>query len=203
MTKVYAIDGVVPVVDPAAFVHPAATLIGDVVVGADCYIGPSASLRGDLGQIVVGRGSNVQDNCTLHTFAGGRAVVGKRCNIGHGAVLHGCTIGDRVLVGMNAVIMDGVEIADDALVAALAFVPAAARIPAGVVAAGVPAKVKRDLTDREKRWKADGNDEYLALAERGAASMELVDALESNPSPGPRLAVEGVQPLYLARDAAE
>ncbi len=199
MTRVYAIDGVVPVVDPAAFVHPAAVLIGDVVVGADCYIGPSACLRGDLGQIVVGRGSSVQDNCTVHTFAGGRAVVGESCSIGHGAVLHGCTIGDRVLVGMNAVVMDGVAVSDDALVAALAFVPAATRIPPGAIAAGVPAKVKRDLTDREKRWKADGNEEYRALVRRCRTGMELVSALESNPSPGPRLAIEGAKPLYLAR----
>ena len=202
MTKVYAIDGVVPVVDPGAFVHPTAVLIGDVVVGPECYIGPSASLRGDLGRIVVGRGSNVQDNCTVHSFAGGEVALGKACNVGHGAVLHGCVLGDRVLVGMNAVVMDGAEIADDALIAALAFVPAAARIPAGVVAAGIPATVRRDLTDRERRWKADGHRDYLGLAARSAATMERVDALTEPPPDGMRLDVEGVKPLYLARAEA-
>lgn len=199
MTKVYAIDGVVPVVDPDAFVHPTAVLIGDVVVGPQCYIGPLASLRGDLGRIVVGRGSNIQDNCTVHSFAGGEVLLGQACNVGHGAVLHGCVLGDRVLVGMNAVVMDGAEIADDALVAALAFVPAAARIPRGVVAAGIPATVRRDLTDRERRWKAEGNRDYLSLTARSAATMERVEALTEAPPDGMRLGVEGVKPLYLAR----
>ena len=140
MPAVYAIDGVVPVVDPTAFVHPAAVLIGDVVVGPDCYIGPSASLRADFGQIVVGRGSNVQDNCTVHSFAGGGTRIGECCNVGHGAVLHGCVLGDKVLIGMNSVVMDGAEIGGDTLVAALAFVPAAMKVPSGVVLAGIPGK---------------------------------------------------------------
>lgn len=199
MTRVYAIDGVVPVVHPQAFVHHTAVLIGDVVVGPDCYIGPSACLRGDLGQIAVGQGSSVQDNCTIHTFAGGEVVVGGMCNIGHGAVLHGCRLGERVLVGMNAVVMDGVEVGDDALVAALAFVPAAAEIPPGALVAGIPATVKRDLTAKEKQWKAEGSTEYLALTKRSRASMELVEPLDALPAPGPRLNLEGAKPLYLAR----
>ena len=125
------------------------TLIGDVVIGPDCYIGPCASIRADFGRFRMGRGSNFQDNCTSHSFSGGEVVIGEYCNIGHGAVLHGAILHDRVLVGMSAVVMDGAEIHDYSLVAALAFIPAAMEIPPGVVAAGAPAKVLRDLTDQE------------------------------------------------------
>ena len=199
MPAVYAIDGVVPVVDPTAFVHPAAVLIGDVVVGPDCYIGPSASLRADFGQIVVGRGSNVQDNCTVHSFAGGGTRIGECCNVGHGAVLHGCVLGDKVLIGMNSVVMDGAEIGGDTLVAALAFVPAAMKVPSGVVLAGIPAKVRRELGEREKQWKAEGNRDYLNLAVRCRESLEQTEALTELPSEGPRLRVDGSIPLYLTR----
>ena len=129
MVKVYSIDGVTPVVDPSAYVHPTAVLIGDVIIGPDCYIGPCASIRADFGQFTMGRGSNFQDNCTSHSCAGGDVHMGEYCNIGHGAVLHGCVLHDRVLVGMNAVIMDGAEIHDYTLVAALSFVPAAMELP--------------------------------------------------------------------------
>ena len=199
MPAVYAIDGVVPVVDPTAFVHPTAVLTGDVVVSADCYIGPSASLRADFGRIVIGRGSNVQDNCTVHCFAGGSARIGEFCNVGHGAVLHGCVLGDRVLIGMNAVVMDGAEIGDDTLVAALAFVPAAMEVPSGVVLAGTPAKVRRELAEQEKQWKAEGNRDYLNLAVRCRESLEKTEALTELPSEGPRLRVDGSMPLYLTR----
>ena len=199
MPTVYAMDGVVPVVDPTAFVHPTAVLTGDVVVGADCYIGPSASLRADFGRIVVGRGSNVQDNCTVHCFAGGGTLIGERCNVGHGAVLHGCALGDRVLVGMNSVVMDGAEIGDDTLVAALAFVPAAMMVPSNVVLAGIPAKVRRELEEGEKQWKEEGNRDYLNLAVRCRESLEKTEALTELPSEGPRLRVDGSKPLYLTR----
>ncbi len=200
MTTVYAIDGVVPVVHPTAYVHPTAVLIGDVIVGPDCYIGPSASLRADFGEIRIGRGSNVQDNCTFHSFAGQGTHVGELCNVGHGAVLHGCTLRDRVLVGMNAVVMDGAVIESDALVAALAFVPAAMTVPAGVIAAGTPARVLRDLTDLEKQWKADGNRDYLNLTTRCRATMVATEALSGIGSDEPRLTVAGSKPLYQARE---
>src|SRR5438874_10329637 len=92
MPQVYAIDGVVPVVDPSAFVHPSAVLIGDVIVAAHAYIGPCASLRGDFGRIVVEEGANIQDHCTMHGFPGKDTVAGAESIIGHGAILHGCLI---------------------------------------------------------------------------------------------------------------
>ena len=130
MPQVYAIDGIVPVVDPSAFVHPSAVLIGDVMVGARAYIGPCASLRGDFGRIVVEEGANLQDHCTMHGFPGKDTVAGTESTIGHGAILHGCLVRRGALVGMNAVVNDNAEVGEDAVIAALAFVKAEARIPA-------------------------------------------------------------------------
>ena len=199
MPKVYAIDGVIPVVAPSAFVHPTAVLIGDVIVGADCYVGPGASLRGDFGRIEMKQGSNFQDNCTAHCFSGGGIVIGERGNIGHGAVLHGCTIGDRALVGMNAVVMDGAVIGDDCIVAALSFVRAGFEAPAATLLAGIPAEVKRALGEREIKWKAEATQDYLVLTPRCHASLQLVEAL-TEPT-GARLEIAGSQPLHtIARD---
>ena len=128
MVKVYAIDGVVPVVPATSFVHPSATLIGDVIIGAECYIGPGASLRGDFGRIIVGDGCNIQDACVLHTFPDTEVVVEDWGHIGHGSVLHGCRVGRNSLIGMNAVVMDGVVIGEECIVAALSFVKAATRV---------------------------------------------------------------------------
>jgi len=130
MPKVYAIDGIVPVVDPSAFVHPSAVLIGDVIVGARAYIGPCASLRGDFGRIVVEDGANIQDGCIMHGFPQKDTVAGAETTIGHGAVLHGCIVQRGALVGMNCVVNDNAEVGEEAIVAALAFVKAQARIPA-------------------------------------------------------------------------
>ena len=119
----------VPVVDATAFVHPAAVLIGDVVLGAGSYIGPGASLRGDFGRMIVGQGANVQDNCVMHGFPETDTVVEDWGHIGHGAVLHGCRIGRNAMIGMNSVVMDGVEIGESAFVAAMSFVKAGTHIP--------------------------------------------------------------------------
>jgi phenylacetic acid degradation protein len=203
MVKVYAIDGVIPVVDPTAYVHPTAVLIGDVIIGSDCYVGPCASIRADFGQFRMGRGSNFQDNCTSHSFSGGDVIIGEYCNIGHGAVLHGSILHDRVLVGMNAVVMDGAEIYDYALIAALAFVPAAMEVPAGFIAAGSPAKVLRELTDQERQWMIDGNYDYLNLTKRCLQTMIETEALADIEDVGPRLSVDGSKPLYVARGARD
>jgi phenylacetic acid degradation protein len=155
MPRVYAIDGIVPVVDPSAFVHPTAVLIGDVIVGERAYIGPFASLRGDFGRIVVEEGANIQDHCMLHGFPGKDTVVGAEVTVGHGAILHGCVVRRGALVGMNCVVNDNAEVGEHAVVAALAFVKAEARIPAKSLVAGIPARVLRQLSDEEIRWKDD------------------------------------------------
>ena len=173
----YSLDGLSPVVHPTAFVHPSAELIGDVWVGAHCYIGPLASLRGDFGRIVVREGANVQDTCVLHAFPGKDCVVEVDGHIGHGAVLHGCTVGRNALVGMNAVVMDEVEVGESSIVAAGAFVRAGQKVPPRSLLVGSPAKVVRTLSDDEVRWKAQGTQVYQALARRCRASLVPVQPL--------------------------
>ena len=200
MPKVYAIDGVVPVVDPAAFVHPTASLIGDVIVGPECYVGPGASLRGDMGRIVMKAGSNMQDNCIAHTFAECETVIGQDVTVGHGAVLHGCKIGRGALIGMNAVLMDGCEIGDHVFVAALSFVPAGLKVPPRTIVAGSPAKPVREVREDELVWKRQGDEDYRNIARRSLASLTPVEALTALPAGnGPRIRVPGAPPLYTLR----
>lgn len=193
----YALEGVVPVVDPSAFVHPDAVLIGDVHVGPDCYVGPLASLRGDLGRVMMRRGANVQDGCVLHCFPGRSVVVEEDGHIGHGAVLHGCTIGRGVLVGMNSVIMDGAVVGEYSFVGANSFVPADAELPERHVIAGNPAKVLRELKEEEVAWKANGTRVYQQLARRSAATLEAVEPLSQAEEhrPGLRITPETAVPL--------
>lgn len=177
MPGAFEIDGVRPVVHPGAFVHPDATLIGDVIVGPDCYIAPLSSLRGDFGRIVVGAGANVQDGCVLHSFPGRDLVVEADGHIGHGAILHGCLIERGVLVGMNSVVMDGARVGEESFVAANTFVPAEFVVPPRCLAVGSPAKVKRDLSAAEIAWKANGTRLYQDLARRSRESMRPVEPL--------------------------
>ncbi|MCU0775504.1 MAG: phenylacetic acid degradation protein PaaY [Ideonella sp.] len=197
----YAIDGLVPVIDPSAYVHPTAVLIGDVIVGPGCYVGPLASLRGDFGRIVMQAGSNLQDTCVVHGFPHTDTTIETDGHVGHGAVLHGCTVGRGALIGMNAVVMDEARIGEAAFVAACAFVKAGQQVPAGHLVAGVPAKVVRELTADEKAWKAEGTATYQALTLRSLASMQAVTPL-SAPEPDRRRVVldgPGVEPLVQRR----
>ena len=192
---VYAIDGVTPVVDPSAYVHPSAVLIGDVIVGADCYIGPAACLRGDFGRLDVRSGANVQDTCVLHAFPGHDTLIEENGHIGHGAVLHGCIIQRNALVGMNAVVNDNAVIGESAIVAAMAFVKAGMIVPPRTLAAGIPAKVVRALTEMELAWKVEGTDGYHDLARRSHATMRPTVPLAA-PEPGrKRLQLPEMLPL--------
>ncbi len=182
----YSLDGLAPVVHPSAFVHPSAELIGDVWVGAGCYIGPLASLRGDFGRIVVREGANVQDNCVMHAFPGKDCVVEADGHIGHGAVLHGCTVGRNALVGMNAVVMDEVLIGECSIVAAGAFVRAGMEVPQRSLVVGAPARVVRLLSDDEVRWKSQGTQVYQALARRCHASLVPTQPLSQADEARPR-----------------
>lgn len=198
---VYAIDGVIPVIDPTAFVHPSAVLIGDVVVGPGCYVGPCASLRGDFGRIRLEEGCNVQDNCTLHAFPGQDTVVERNGHIGHGAVLHGCVVKPGALVGMNAVVMDGAVIGEDSVVAAMAFVKAGFVVPPRTLVAGLPAKPVRDLRPGEIAWKAEGTAEYQRLAVRSHDTMTACAPLDAVEPDRPRVAAGTSQPLYRVKGA--
>ena len=180
--RVWSINGVTPVVDPTAFVHPSAMLIGDVLVGAGCYIGPAASLRGDFGRIVIHGGANVQDVCVLHGFPGTDTVVEEDGHVGHGAILHGCVVRRNALIGMNAVINDNAVIGESSIVAAMAFVKAGMVVPPRMLVAGVPAKVVRELTEQELAWKIEGTESYQELTRRSLATMVETEAL---PAPEP------------------
>lgn len=173
----YEIDGVVPVVHPDAFVHETASLIGDVVIGADCYIGPFASLRGDFGRLTVGAGSNVQDSCVIHAFPGADAVLEPSSHVGHGAVLHGCFIRSYALIGIGATVLDGAEIGEDALVGAGAVVTAGTVIPPGVLVLGSPARVIKELDEETRAWKRNGVEVYRDLARRSRETLRRVTPL--------------------------
>ncbi|GAB2724382.1 phenylacetic acid degradation protein PaaY [Halomonas garicola] len=168
----YRIDGVTPVVHPSAYVHPTAVLIGDVQVGAECYIGPCASLRGDFGRIVMESGANLQDTCVVHAFPGRDAVIKSNGHIGHGAVLHGCVIESDAMVGMNAVVMDEAVIAERSIVGAAAFVKSGFGCEPASLILGAPAIVHRQLSDKEVGWKQSGTREYQALTQRCRESMQ-------------------------------
>ena len=166
----YEFEGIRPVVDPTAFVHPTAVLIGDVIIAERCFVGPCAVLRGDIGRLIMEAGSNLQDTCVIHTFPGDDTVIEEDGHIGHGAVLHGCTIKKNAMVGMNAVVMDGAVIGENSFVAAMAFVKAGMEVPDNVVVAGCPAKIMKELDEKEIGWKSEGTRIYQQLARRHAAT---------------------------------
>lgn len=196
MNYIYAIDGIVPVVHETAFVHPTAVLIGDVIIGPGVYIGPLASLRGDFGRIIMKEGSNIQDTCVIHGTPEQDTVVEVDGHIGHGAVLHGCTIGKNVLVGMNAVVMDQADVGADSIIGAMAFVKKGMLIPERSLVAGAPAKIIKTLTDTEIDHKRLGTHMYQRLAQRSLATMEKVTPLRQVEPNRPRLTPDMIYPDY-------
>ena len=175
--RVFAIDGVTPVVAPSSFVHPSAVLIGDVIIGENCYVGPTACLRGDFGRIILEDGANVQDSCVMHGFPGTDTVVEQDGHIGHGAVLHGCRVRKGALVGMNSVINDLADVGEKSIVAAMSFVKAGMIIPPKMLVAGLPARIVRELSELEMDWKQEGTKSYQDLTRRSLATMRETEAL--------------------------
>src|SRR5438128_3353490 len=159
----YEFNGIKPVVHPSAFVHPQAVVTGHVIIGKDVYIGPGCALRGDWGKIIVSDGCNVQENCTVHMFPGVTVLLKEAAHIGHGAIIHGATIGKNCLVGMNSVIMDNVELDDECIVGALSFIKEGEKFPARSLIVGNPAKMIREVSDEMIAWKAKGTQLYQQL----------------------------------------
>lgn len=159
----YSFNGIRPVVHASSFVHPQAVVTGDVQIGKDCYIGPGASLRGDWGTIILEDGCNVQENCTIHMFPGLTVLLKEGSHIGHGAIIHGATIGRNCLVGMNSVLMDHVQIGDESIVGALTFIKEGTIIPPRSLVAGNPGKIIREVTDEQLNWKTEGTRLYQQL----------------------------------------
>ena len=193
--RVWSINGVTPVVDPTAFVHPSAVLIGDVLVGAGCFVGPAACLRGDFGRLEIRAGANIQDCCVLHAFPGVDTIVEEDGHIGHGAILHSCIVRRGALVGMHAVINDKAEIGESAIVAAMSFVKAGMVVPPRTLVQGIPARIVRELTAEEMAWKVEGTASYQELTRRSLATMVQTEPLAAIEANRPRIEVAELLPL--------
>ena len=185
MSNIFAFDGFIPVVHESAFVHPNATVTGNVIIGRDVYIGPGAAIRGDWGGIIIEDGCNVQENCTVHMFPGVTVVLEESAHIGHGAIVHGARIGRNTLVGMNAVIMDNAIVGPECIVGALCFVPAEMHIPARKVVVGNPAKIVKDVSDDMIAWKTDGTALYQALPAQLHRTLHACAPLREVPADRP------------------
>lgn len=174
---IYSFNGFIPVVKESSFIHPQASVIGNVIIGENVYVGPSAVIRGDWGQIIIEDGCNIQENCTIHMFPGTTVTLKKGAHIGHGAIIHGGTIGENCLIGMNSVIMDDVIMESECIIGALSFVPAKMHLPKRSLAVGNPAKIIKEVSDEMIAWKTQGTALYQALPSECHASMKACEPL--------------------------
>lgn len=163
---IYSFNDLIPVIHESSFIHPLAAVTGNVIIGKDCYIGPGAALRGDWGKIIIEDGCNVQENCIIHMFPGVTVLLKPGAHIGHGAIIHGATIGKNCLVGMNVVIMDNVELGDECIIGALTFIKQDEKIPARSLVAGNPGKIIKQVTDEMLAWKTEGTKLYQSLPKK-------------------------------------
>lgn len=161
--SIYEFNGMKPVIDESSFIHPQASVTGNVVIGKHVYVGPGAAIRGDWGRIIIEDGCNVQENCTIHMFPGVTVILREGAHIGHGAIIHGATIGKNCLVGMNAVIMDDAHIGDESIIGALTFVKAEENIPSRSMVVGNPSKIIKQVSDEMLTWKSEGTKLYQQL----------------------------------------
>lgn len=175
--SVYSFNGFIPVVKESSFIHPKASVTGNVIIGENVYIGPGAAIRGDWGQIIIKDGCNVQENCTIHMFPGKTVTLEESAHIGHGAIIHGGTIGRNSLIGMNAVIMDDVVIGEESIIGALTFVPANTEIPRRSLVVGNPGKVIKEVSDDMIKWKTKGTALYQQLPGECYNSLKEVEPL--------------------------
>lgn len=160
---IYEFNNYKPVIHESSFIHPLAAITGNVIIGKNCYIGPGAALRGDWGKIIIEDGCNVQENCIIHMFPGVTVLLKEASHIGHGAIIHGSTIGKNCLIGMNAVLMDNVELGDECIIGALTFIKQDEKIPSRSLVAGNPGKVIKQVSDEMIAWKTEGTKLYQKL----------------------------------------
>jgi len=178
---IYQFNNIIPVIHPSSFVHPQAAVTGNVIIGKDVYIGPGAALRGDWGQIIIEDGCNVQENCTIHMFPGTTVLLKEGAHIGHGAIIHGATLGKNCLIGMNAVIMDNVQLGDECIVGALSFIKVDAIFENRSMIVGNPAKKIKDVSDEMMQWKTAGTKLYQQLPQQMHESWKICEALTTLP----------------------
>ena len=179
---IYEFNGYIPVVHPTSFVHPQATVTGNVIIGEHVYIGPGAAIRGDWGEIIIHNGCNVQENCTIHMFPGKTVILHAAAHIGHGAVIHGAVIGKNVLVGMNSVIMDEAEIGDECIIGALSFIKNGEKFQSRSLIVGNPARVIREVSDDMIAWKTEGTKIYQQLPADCFAGLRPCEPLREIPA---------------------
>lgn len=182
MANIFEFNGYKPVIDKSSFIHPNASVTGNVIIGKNVYVGPGAAIRGDWGQIIIEDGCNVQENCTIHMFPGTTVLLKKGAHVGHGAIIHGATLGENCLIGMNSVIMDNVIIGDECIVGALSFVPAEMEIEKRKVVVGNPAKVVKEVSDEMIAWKTKGTALYQQLPADCYASLKPCEPLRRMPA---------------------
>lgn len=185
MANIFEFQGFRPVIHESAYIHPNATVTGNVIIGKDVYVGPGAAIRGDWGAIIIEDGCNIQENCTVHMFPGVTVRLKEAAHIGHGAIIHGATIGRNTLIGMNAVIMDNAEVGDECIVGALCFIGADEKIPHRKIVVGNPAKIVKDVTDERLAWKTEGTKLYQALPSELRASLNPCEPLREVPKDRP------------------
>ncbi len=178
----YEYNGNRPVIHESAFIHPQSTITGNVIIGRDVYIGPGAALRGDWGEIIVEDGCNIQENCTIHMFPGTTVYLRKAAHIGHGAIIHGAEIGENCLVGMNAVIMDNVNLGKESIVGALCFIKADIIIPPRSLVVGNPHKIIKEVSDEMITWKTSGTKLYQQLPSEMIKHWKPCEPLREVPS---------------------
>ena len=182
---IYEFNNFIPVIHESSFIHPNASVTGNVIIGKNVYIGPGAAIRGDWGQVIIEDGCNVQENCTIHMFPGVTVLLKESAHIGHGAIIHGSTIGRNSLVGMNAVIMDNVQLGDECVVGALTFIKAGEVIPPRSVVAGNPAKIVKEVTDEMIQWKTEGTRLYQQLPADMQKGWKACEPLREIPADRP------------------
>lgn len=182
---IYQYKEYIPVIHPSSFIHPQAAVTGHVIIGRNCYIGPGAALRGDWGRIIIEDGCNVQENCTIHMFPGVTVWLKEGAHIGHGAIIHGATIGKNCLVGMNAVIMDHVELGDESIAGALTLIREGEKIPPRSVVAGNPGRIVKQVSDEMISWKTEGTRLYQALPAEMHAGWKACEPLTTAPDHQP------------------
>lgn len=183
---IYEFNGYIPVVHESSFVHPQACVTGNVIIGKNVYIGPGAAVRGDWGEIIIEDGCNVQENCTIHMFPGVTVLLKEGAHIGHGAIIHGATVGRNVLVGMNAVLMDNVVVEDNSIIGALTFVPDGMMIPERKIVVGNPAKIIKDVSDEMLQWKTKGTALYQQLPSELYSTLKPCEPLRTVPENRPK-----------------
>ncbi|MGZ3839605.1 MAG: acyltransferase [Flavisolibacter sp.] len=175
----YEFNGIKPIVHESSFLHPQAAVTGQVIIGRDVYIGPGCALRGDWGRIIIEDGCNVQENCTVHMFPGVTVLLKAGSHIGHGAIIHGATIGRNCLIGMNAVVMDEVELGDECIVGALSFIRQGEKIPPRSLLAGNPAKIIKPVSEAMLAWKTEGTALYQQLPQQCQDTLKPCEPLRS------------------------